>query len=207
MNNNERFTIDWGDIPPERYLKSLFMSESDDGSYTGRLTISPLANEDDGTVITCTGIVTGGTEAQSSSSSAQVTVEVEGELTHPFNDALRKHHLSLSTDLPDPEVVVSGPTTGRVGDMTELTCTVTTVAHLSPDAELTVTWSGGSEGDSRVMESETVAVSGTTSERTLSFSSLSKAHGAQYTCQAVINIPIIGLMKTDSDSTDLRVKS
>ena len=104
-------------------------------------------------------------------------------------------------------MAVSGPTTGRVGDMTELTCTVTTVAHLSPDAELTVTWSGGSERDSRVMESETVAVSGTTSERTLSFSSLNTSHGAQYTCQAVVNIPLIGLMKTGSDSTDLRVKS
>ena len=91
--------------------------------------------------------------------------------------------------------------------MAELTCTVTTVAHLSPDAELTVTWSGGSEGDSRVMESETVAVSGTTSERTLSFSSLNTLHGAQYTCQAVINISFIGLMKTGSDSTDLRVIS
>ena len=91
--------------------------------------------------------------------------------------------------------------------MTELTCTVTTVAHLSQDAELTVTWSGGSEGDSGVMESETVAVSGTTSERTLSFSSLNTSHGAQYTCQAVINIPLIGLIKIGSNSTDLRVKS
>ena len=116
-------------------------------------------------------------------------------------------YVSLSTDLPDPEVAVSGPTTGRVGDMTELTCTVTTVAHLSPDAELTVTWSGGSEGGSRVMESETVAVSGTSSERTLSFSSLNTSHGAQYTCQAVINIPLIGLMKTSNNSTYLTVKS
>ena len=91
--------------------------------------------------------------------------------------------------------------------MAELTCTVITVAHLSPDAELIVTWSGGSEGDSRVTESETVAVSGTTSERTLSFSSLDTSHGAQYTCQAFINIPLIGLMKSGSDSTALRVKS
>ena len=203
VNNNERVTIDWGDIPPERYSVSPVMRESDDGSYTGRLTISPLADEDDGTTLTCTGTVTGGTETQSSSSSDEVTITVEGEW---INVALCKH-LSLSTDLPDPEVAVSGPTTGRVGDMTELTCTVTTVAHLSPDAELTVTWSGGSEGDSRVIESDTVAVSGTTSERNLTFSSLNTSHGAQYTCQAVINIPLIGLMKTGSDSTDLRVKS
>ena len=76
VNNNERVTIDWGDIPPERYSESLIMRESDDGSYTGRLTISPLANSDDGTVITCTGRVT---ETQSASNSDQVTISVESE--------------------------------------------------------------------------------------------------------------------------------
>ena len=91
VNNNERVIIDWGDIPPERYSVSPVMRESDDGSYIGRLTISPLAHSDDGTVITSTGTVIGGTETQSSSSREQVTVEVEGELTHPFNDALCKH--------------------------------------------------------------------------------------------------------------------
>ena len=93
MNNNERVTIDWSDIPPERYSVSPVMRESDDGSYTGRLTISPLANSD-GTVIPCIGTVTGGTETQSAHSSKQVTIEVEGEFMHPFNDALCKH-LSL----------------------------------------------------------------------------------------------------------------
>ena len=104
-------------------------------------------------------------------------------------------------------MAISGPTSGSVGDRIELTCTVTTVAHLSPDAELTVTWSGGNGGDSRVMESETVAVSGTTSERNLSFNFLNTSHGAQYTCQAVINISLIGLMKIGTVNTDLRIKS
>ena len=72
MNNKERVSIDWSDIPPERY---------DNNSYIGRLIISPLADSDDGTVITCTGTVTGGTETQSANSSDEVTVEVEGELT------------------------------------------------------------------------------------------------------------------------------
>ena len=88
VNNNERVTIDWGVIPPERYSESPVMRESDDGSYTGRLTISPLAINDDGTTLTCTGIVTGGTETQSASSSDEVTISVEGELTHPFTDAI-----------------------------------------------------------------------------------------------------------------------
>ena len=78
VNNNERVSIDWGDIPPERYSVSPVMRESDNGSYTGRLTISPLANEDGGIDITCTGTVTGGTETQFASSSDEVTVSVEG---------------------------------------------------------------------------------------------------------------------------------
>ena len=95
VNNNERVTIDWGDIPPERYSVSLVMRESDDGSYTGRLTISSLANSDDGTVIICTGTVTGGTETQSASSSDEVTISVKGELTHPFTDAICEVCISL----------------------------------------------------------------------------------------------------------------
>ena len=80
VNNNERVTIDWSDIPPERYSVSPVLRESDDGSsFTGRLTISPVANEDDGTVTTCTGRVTGGAEAQSAGSSDEVNISVEGE--------------------------------------------------------------------------------------------------------------------------------
>ena len=74
MNNNERATIDWGDIPPERYSVS---PVNRDGSYTGRPTISPLANEDNGTVITCNGTITGGTETTSRYD--EPTVSVEGE--------------------------------------------------------------------------------------------------------------------------------
>ena len=82
VNNNENVSIGWtglDHIPPERYSVFPAMRESDDGnSYTGSLTISPLANSDSGTVITCTGTVTGGTETQSASSSDEVTVSVEG---------------------------------------------------------------------------------------------------------------------------------
>ena len=87
VNNNESVTIDWGDIPPERYSVSSVMRESDDGRYTGRLTISPLANSDDGTVITCTGTVTGGTETQSAHST---TITVTGKHMHTFSIELSK---------------------------------------------------------------------------------------------------------------------
>ena len=82
VNNNERVTIDWGDIPPERYSVSPVMRESDDGSYTGILTIRLLANNDDGTTLTCTGTVTGGTETQSAHST---TITVTGEHMHTFS--------------------------------------------------------------------------------------------------------------------------
>ena len=124
--------------------------------------------------------------------------------------SLYKHNsfsLSLSSDLPDPVVTIpEASTTGRVGDSLQLTCTVTTVDHLTPSAELTVQWSGGSVGGSGVMESETV-VTGTTVVRTLTFSPLNTLHGARYSCQASINIPDIDLMKIGSDSIVVKVQS
>ena len=50
-------------------------------------------------------------------------------------------------------------------------------------------------------------VTGTTVVGTLTFSSLNTSHGAKYSCQAVINIPDIDLMKTGSDSTEVKVQS
>ena len=87
-----------------------------------------------------------------------------------------------------------------------MTCTVTTVANLVANADLTVQWSGGGVGSAGVTESATT-VSGVTSTRTLTFSPLLTSHGAQYTCQATINIPSISVTKTGSDSTDVMVQS
>ena len=86
----------------------------------------------------------------------------------------------------------------------QLTCTVITVANLVASAELTVQWSGGSVGSNGVTVS---TVSGDTSTKNLTFSPLLTSHGAQYTCQATINIPSINVTKTGSNSTDVMVQS
>ena len=118
-------------------------------------------------------------------------------------------HFTLSSDLPDLVVLVSSTSVGTlaVGDTLELTCSVTVVEHLTLSAELSIEWSGGSVGASGVVESDTRAVNETTSERTLTFSSLNTSHGGQYTCQAVINIAQIRMMKTGNDSGEIMVQS
>ena len=108
-------------------------------------------------------------------------------------------------DLPDPVVTISGPTIGMAGAEFQLTCSVSVVEYLI--TQPTVQWSGGSvdSGDG-VTESDTT-VSGVTSMRTLTFSSLHTSHGAEYTCQADINIPAISLMRTVSESRAVMVQS
>ena len=59
-------------IPPERYSDTAAMRGSD-GSYTGTLTISPLAEGDDGT-LSCTGTVTGITGFKSVTDSTIINV-------------------------------------------------------------------------------------------------------------------------------------
>ena len=65
VNNNENINIEWSghqSIPVDRYTESNVTSGS--GSvYTVTLTISPLAVQDDSTMVTCTATVTGGTTA------------------------------------------------------------------------------------------------------------------------------------------------
>ena len=109
-----------------------------------------------------------------------------------------------STDLPDPEVATSADATMTAGGVLELTCTVTVVENLI--VEPTLQWIGGSVGSAGVTESATT-VSGATSTRNLTFSPLLTSHGAQYTCQATINISSINVTKTGSNSTDVMVQS
>ena len=64
------------DIPAERYLVA---GTSGSGStYTDSLTISPLADQDDGTY-TCTVTVTGGSDGRQATASDDVTFTVMGE--------------------------------------------------------------------------------------------------------------------------------
>ena len=75
VNNSEHVSIDWSRMPEERSTVSPAMRVSD-SSYTGSLTISPLADQDDDGTYTCTGTVTGETTA---SSGGAVTINVMGE--------------------------------------------------------------------------------------------------------------------------------
>ena len=109
-----------------------------------------------------------------------------------------------SIGLPDPVVIVSGDITMTAGEELQLICTVTTVDYLVASAVLTVQWSGGSVDESEVTESNT---NGVTSMKTLTFNPLLTSHGAQYTCTAIINIPSINVMVTNSNNTSIMVQS
>ena len=76
VDNSESVSIDWSRIPEERSTVSPVMRVSDSSIYTGSLTISPLADQDDDGTYTCTGTVTGGTTATASD---EVTITVMGE--------------------------------------------------------------------------------------------------------------------------------
>ena len=118
---------------------------------------------------------------------------------------ISKVNVPLPPDLPDPVVTISGPTTGMAGEEFQLTCSVSVVEYLI--TEPTVQWSGGSvDSGNGVTESDTT-VSGVISMRTLTFSPLHTSHGAEYTCQADINIPSISLMRSVSESRDVMVQS
>ena len=102
-------------------------------------------------------------------------------------------------------MTISGPTTGTAGEEFQLTCSVSGVEYLT--AQPTVQWSGGSvDSGNGVTQSDTTH-SGVMSMRTLTFSPLRTSHGAQYTCQANINISSISVMKTGSESSDVMVQS
>ena len=100
-------------------------------------------------------------------------------------------------------MTISDTTMGTAGDELQLTCTVTTVDNLVESALVTVQWSGSS------VDSDGVTVDSTTNSgnSTLTFNPLLTSHGAQYTCQAMINIPSIDVMVTSSNSIAIMVQS
>ena len=102
-------------------------------------------------------------------------------------------------------VTISGVSDGLAGDNLSLTCTVTVEEYLT--VVPTVQWSGGSVGlEDGVTESDT-SHDGVNSMRTLTFSPLHTSHGAEYTCQAEINIPSISVMKTITRNVRVMVQS
>ena len=79
VDNGEMVTTEWSglqDIPEERY--SVTGVNGTDSTYTDSLTISPLADQDDGTY-TCTVTVTGGSNVQQATASNDVAIIVMGE--------------------------------------------------------------------------------------------------------------------------------
>ena len=118
----------------------------------------------------------------------------------------RIFHFSLCTELPAPEVIISGLTRGVAGEELRLTCAVTTIEHLALSAEVTVKWSGPGLTDTAVREGITSAIDTTTTMRTLTFDPLKTSHGAQYNCSASINIPPISVT-SNSNSTNILVQS
>ena len=75
VNNNELVSTDWtglDHLPLDR-VSTTPVIRVINGSYTSTLTISPLADQDDGT-FTCTGTITDGTESATNSSG--VTIDV-----------------------------------------------------------------------------------------------------------------------------------
>ena len=81
VDNGELVMTEWNglqDIPEERY--SVIGASGFGSIYTGSLTISPLADQDDGTY-TCTVVVTGGNNVQEASASHNITVTGEGTMS------------------------------------------------------------------------------------------------------------------------------
>ena len=81
MDNGELVVTEWNslqDIPEERY--SVTGASGSSSIYTGSLTISPLADQDNGTY-TCSVRVTGGNNVQEASASHSITVTGESTMS------------------------------------------------------------------------------------------------------------------------------
>ena len=79
VDNGERIMTEWSglqDIQEERY--SVINASGSGSTYNGSLTISPLADQDDGTY-TCMVTVTGGSNVQWVTASDDVTITVMGK--------------------------------------------------------------------------------------------------------------------------------
>ena len=104
-------------------------------------------------------------------------------------------------------MTISGATGGTAGYEFQLTCIMTVVDHLTTNATQTIQWSGGSVGlEDDVTESNT-SHDGVKSMRTLTFRPLRTSHGAEYICQAEINISSASVIKTDNKRTGVTVQS
>ena len=94
VDNGERVMTEWSglqDIPEERY--SVTGASGSGSTYTGSLTISPLADQDDGSY-TCTVTVTAGSNVQQATATDDVTITVIGEFVLPIKILYSQSFLS-----------------------------------------------------------------------------------------------------------------
>ena len=102
-------------------------------------------------------------------------------------------------------MTISGPSIVTAGEDVVLTCNVKVIDFLT--VEPTVQWRGGSVGSGNgVMVGDTTH-SGVMSMKTLTFSPICTSHQGTYSCQAIINIPSIDLMKTKSTGRFISVQN
>ena len=185
VDNGERVTTEWSglqDIPEERYSVTCASSTYTDSTSTS-LTISPLADQDDGTY-TCTVTVTGGSNIHQATASDDVTITVMGECTLCVTCTFTA--IPLSTALPAPVVSIS-PASGSptAGQTYSLTCSVQVVAHLV--VEPSIEWT---RQDGTVLN----ASSGYSLQ--LNFNPLMTSNSSLYTCQA--SVEVMGVVESVS---------
>ena len=194
VDNGERVMTEWSglqDIPEERY--SVTGASGSGSTYTDSLTISPLADQDNGTY-TCTVIVTGGSNVQQATASDDVTIAVMGECS--LCVACTFTAIPLSTALPAPVVSIS-PASGSptAGQTYSLTCSVQVVAHLV--VQPSIKWT---RQDGTVLN----ASSGYSLQ--LNFNPLMPSNMTNYTCLA--SVEITGIVSvTVQDFRDLLINS
>ena len=96
VDSNEIISVSWSGLSHIQQERYSVVHSTTSRSHSSSLTVSPLADKDDGT-ITCTGTVTGRTSAQSASSSDDIIINVKGmgnrkafcmEISHSLPPAL-----------------------------------------------------------------------------------------------------------------------
>ena len=195
VDNGESVMTEWSgprDISGERY--AVTAASGSGSTYTGSLTISPLADQDDGTYI-CTGTVTGGTNVQQATA---VTITVMGERVLRIRTLMcLVISLCLPSALPDPEVTTVADSTVTAGGIHTVQCTVTDTPFLAvqPTVELT------GPGDSALAATDTSFMVTHTLDPVMT------SHAGQYTCRASVMIASVGVDVSAQSSYTLTVQS
>ena len=140
VDNGERILTEWSgiqDIPKKRYSFTACGSSS---TYTDSLTISPLADQDDGTY-TCTVTVTGEVNVKQATASDDVNITVMGEYMNvqAYLQIMNIIITYIFSALPKPKVMIS-PENSRViaGGTHTVQCIMTGIPYLAvpPTLEL-----------------------------------------------------------------------